>query len=828
MQISKNLHTVFPYVRPSVVVRTAQPAQGKNPVGPFTGPILRTLYRRLICSLFACMITLSGYCQAQKQLTLKGVVQNTSGTPIPYATVGLKGTDYGTVCDGEGAFRLKVVPGNYVLLVSHIGYKVYQLPLKLTVNDNTPLNIELQKSDIDLNEVTVTGKNQTQELKESGFAVNAIETKAFQNTTANLNQVLDQTSGIRVRQSGGLGSNINFSINGLSGNAVKYFIDGVPLEAMGDIMNLNNIPVNLAKSVEIYKGVVPIEFGADAMGGVVNLVTNGSQKSYIDASFSTGSFATQQAAVSTQYADKNSGFVVKASGFMNYSRNNYIMKDVEVFDASLNRYVLQDHRRFHDHYFSAMGMIEAGFTNKKWADLFMIGGSYSKQNNDLQNGTTQNILYGNAERKAKAFSANIKYKKDDLLIKNLNANLFASYTKNNFSVIDTTFRLYFWDGSYTVTNRAEISGGARSIRQFDRPTVTTRANLNYSLSDQHAFSLNYQLNYSSNNSYDELNIDESTKAHMTKHILGFAYQQSLLKSRLSNTFFAKYYGIGLKTEETIDNQYMTGDVANANGYSSSWGYGLASRFKLTQNTGIKASYEYTYRLQEPEELLGNGYSVMANYDLKPESSRNYNLGFYLGNNNPRHRIFFEGSGFYRNAGNYIQGIFREALAMTQYQNTSSVKIKGVEAEARYTFKQLLNVNLNASYQNAVNATITDGNKEVTYGYKLPNRPWVFGNASANIGKNDLFGKDTRIQFGYSFQYIHWFYLTWANFGNPDNKSSIPSQYIHNILLSYSLKNSKYNLSFECKNLTDNLAYDNFKLQKPGRSFFVKLRVFLAN
>src|SRR5690606_31797380 len=146
--------------------------------------------------------------------------------------------------------------------VSYVGFKTYEVSLKLKAGDNVPVKIELQKVEINLDEVTIRGKNQTQQLKEAGFNVNAIDTKAYQNTTANLNQVLDQTSGIRVRQSGGLGSNMNFSINGLSGNAVKYFVDGVPLEAMGGVMTLNNIPVNLAKSIEVYKGVVPIDFGA--------------------------------------------------------------------------------------------------------------------------------------------------------------------------------------------------------------------------------------------------------------------------------------------------------------------------------------------------------------------------------------------------------------------------------------------------------------------------------------------------------------------------------------------------------------------------------------
>src|SRR5690606_33062858 len=139
------------------------------------------------------------------------------------------------------------------------------------------------------------------------------------------------------------------------------------------------------------------------------------------------------------------------------------------------------------------------------------------------------------------------------------------------------------------------------------------------------------------------------------------------------------------------------------------------------------SYEYTYRLQEPDELLGNGYTVMPNFNLKPESSGNYNAGLYIGNSHPKHRIFFEGSGFLRKAKDYIQPFFREALGITQYQNTASVSITGFEGEMRYAFGQLLNINVNGSYQNAINKTVVDGNKEITYGFQLPNRPWVFGN-----------------------------------------------------------------------------------------------------
>ena len=53
---------------------------------------------------------------------------------------------------------------------------------------------------------------------------------------------------------------------------------------------------------------------------------------------------------------------------------------------------------------------------------------------------------------------------------------------------------------------------------------------------------------------------------------------------------------------------------------------------------------------------------------------------------------------------------------------------------------------------------------------------------------------------------------------------MPEQLSHNLSIGYSLQNGRYNISLECRNLTDAKLYDNFSLQKAGRAFYVKLRV----
>ena len=57
-----------------------------------------------------------------------------------------------------------------------------------------------------------------------------------------------------------------------------------------------------------------------------------------------------------------------------------------------------------------------------------------------------------------------------------------------------------------------------------------------------------------------------------------------------------------------------------------------------------------------------------------------------------------------------------------------------------------------------------------------------------------------------------------------DKNMIPEQFSHNLSMSYSLKNGRYNFSFECRNLTNEKLFDNFSLQKAGRAFYGKVRV----
>jgi outer membrane cobalamin receptor len=130
------------------------------------------------------------------------------------------------------------------------------------------------KDSVMLENVTVTGKSKTQRLREGALTVNAIDVRSIASSISSLNGLVDRTAGVKLREEGGVGSDFDLSINGMSGNSVRYFIDGVPLDTKGSGVNLANLPVNLIDHIEIYKGVVPTWLSSDALGGAVNIVTN--------------------------------------------------------------------------------------------------------------------------------------------------------------------------------------------------------------------------------------------------------------------------------------------------------------------------------------------------------------------------------------------------------------------------------------------------------------------------------------------------------------------------------------------------------------------------
>lgn len=678
-----------------------------------------------------------------------------------------------------------------------------------------------------LGEVTVTAKSKLTLIRESEFTVNSINVEPFINTSANLSDLVGRTAGVRIRTSGGLGSDFDVSLNGLSGSAIRYFIDGVAMESRGSDISLENLPINQVERIDIYKGVVPAFLGADAMGGAINIITRRHKRNYIDASVSAGSFGTVKTDLSAQIAEHRTGLLIRPSIGFSYSKNDYMMKGVEVWDKEADDYITTDRKRFHDSYRSLQGQVEIGVENKPWAKRLFITASYSDIDKEIQTGSVQAIVYGTPRRKGHAFGLGAVYALNNLLVHGLNINLSASHTWDRSVTVDTVFRKYDWNGNWIPTQRNEITGGDRTMRHYIRPLTLARANIDYTFADIHTLNLNYSLNSIGNHRYDDIDPEyDPSKDVLTKHITGLSYSQSLINRRLQNTVFAKSYVERLVIKQMSAN--WSGDPVQTT-TQSFWGYGIGSRFNIMESLQIKASVEKAVRLPLSREMLGNGSTVSPNLSLRPENSLNVNLGLF-GNINPGggHSFYYEISGYMRRVRDMIHLVTNENTGLSTYGNISRVSVKGVEGEVGYHFGDRLHLTSNWSYSVSrdKNPIRSDGKPSVTYDNRIPNRPWLYGNTELTFIHRKLFNSADRLRAGYLFQYVHWFFLTWEGYGSLSSKSKIPTQYDHSIYLTYSWAHERFNITGEINNIFDATLYDNYKLQKPGRSFMVKFRLFL--
>lgn len=124
-----------------------------------------------------------------------------------------------------------------------------------------------------INDIIVTGQYGEGSLTKSVYKVRVIDQKRIQLQGANnLKDVLTNELNVRIANDPALGGSV--SIQGISGQNVKIMIDGVPIVGReGGSIDLNQINLNNIERIELVEGPMSVNFGTDALGGVINLIS---------------------------------------------------------------------------------------------------------------------------------------------------------------------------------------------------------------------------------------------------------------------------------------------------------------------------------------------------------------------------------------------------------------------------------------------------------------------------------------------------------------------------------------------------------------------------
>lgn len=394
-------------------------------------------------------------------------------------------------------------------------------------------------------------------------------------------------------------------------------------------------------------------------------------------------------------------------------------------------------------------------------------------------------------------------------------------TTNN---VDTLSRTYSWTGEWIP--KASQGEGATSLAEYTGKNLSLVGNATYRIGSQHLFTLNETyVNFRRHTTDNSVNAAMTSAATFMrrvniKSITGFSYQ-FVPSVHWNATAFLKYYDTHVtgpvNVSTTTRAQYEEQERNN-----NAFGFGAAGTWLPLRGFLVKLSYEKAFRLPTERELFGDGDYEEGDAVLRPEKSNNVNLNLnYEHTFGEDHTIVSELGLNYRNIQDYIiRTINQKGIAVST--NHGHVLGMGFDVTAHYLYKDLLTVGGNFSMQNMRNRERynSNGAPSVTYNDRVPNLPYAFGNMDANYTFKHVLGKYNKLTIGYDMRYVHRFFRSWKGDGA---KLYVPEQYSHDANATYSIDGGRYNIAFEVNNFTNSLLYDNYSLQKPGRSFSIKFR-----
>lgn len=770
-----------------------------------------------------------------QNVRVSGCVVDGANEAVPFASIALENTQWGDCADADGRYEILVPLGEYTLFVSAVGYESYKKKIDLSsgvfVHD-----VRLNEAVTELQDVVVSASmSGVSRVKRSAYNAVALETENFLNTTKNLSDLLAKTPGLRLRESGGVGSDMQVMLDGFSGKHVKVFIDGVPQEGVGRSFGLNNIPVNFAERIEVYRGVIPVGFATDAMGGIVNIVTKKRNEGWnIDASYSYGSFNTHKSFVNFSHTIRG-GFFYEINAFQNYSDNDYdIYAPIEDFETGrIEKKRLHRVTRFNDTYHNEAVSAKIGVVDRAWADRLMFGFTYSQMYKDIQTGVRQEIVYGQKHRHGFSIMPSVEYRKGNLFVKGLDLSLTANYNRNSNTNVDTAAVKYNWRKETKRLN----SSGEQSYQCMradnDNWNVTFTANYHLGNSHTHMFTLHHLFNAfeRGNRSLLPDRAEDPIGKSTQKNITGLSYR-FMPNDKWNVTVFGKYYS--LHVGGPVATSSNTDDYVKKNRSLDVYGYGVAGTYFVLSGLQTKLSYEKAYRLPTIEEMFGDEDLEIGDIGIEPESSHNVNFNISYNRMFKKHTLYAECGLVYRDTRDYIQRNIIDlsgGKAAATYINYGRVMTKGYNVTLRYTYDRWFSVGGNFTQMEVVDNMKTAMGSSVPnigYGEQMPNIPSVFADVDASFYWHGLFGKGNLLTLTYDNQYVEKFSYYSSKIGANKSDYMVPEQFSHNITLSYSINNGRYNFAFECRNITDERLYDNFSLQKAGRAFYGKVRVCFGN
>ncbi len=705
------------------------------------------------------------------------VTDSKTNEPIIGATVTLPQLKISTSTGANGEFNFSTLParGRYVVEVRYVGYQT----MVKTVDLSSPSSLDfgLIPSIIEAREVVVTGTLVTATSKYNSTSAGVVSKEELQGPYTNLIDALaKQVPGVSQITTGpGISKPV---IRGLGYNRVVTLSDGVKQQGQqwGDEHGIE-LDQYQADRVEILRGAASLQYGSDAIGGVINLVeplapAPGKIKGELLSNYSTNNGLTGSSAMLT---GNENGFVWRGRGSY---QNAYSFKTPSGYfpNSGFNNTNLS-------------GMVGL---NKSWG-YSHLNVSYYKNNIGFFDPETPEDLYTTEH------SRTLDYPRQDIRHYKIALN-------NNFVIGEGSLKL---DLGYQKNQRRELEDSAEPSLFFDLNTYSLDAK--YSLPAKNGWEpvigLSGSIGHSVNKAEEKL-IPEY-KAYATGV---FAFVK---KTYGANSVSAglRYDYIQNKGKQLIEDgeQKFTGFNNNFNSISGALGY----THVFNENLNFKANAGSAFRAPNPAELGSNGVH---------EGTFRYEIG--NGNLNPERSYQADatlefGSGLVTGSvGVYENYIHNYIYASNTNNETIVVPNEDLVNYPVYRYGQV-NANLYGAEASLTLHPVSFIHFENTFGYTHAqntslNRPLPFIPAGS---------MNNTLRFEPKIKGLNSFYV-YAGINNYFRQNRIDATF-ETSTSSYTLLNAGVGTTFKLgrqqlkvylsgNNLTDKRYYDALSRLKPGR------------
>jgi len=231
-----------------------------------------------------------------RQGAVQGTVSNEAGEAMPGVNIAFPQLNRGTVSKADGSYRIENIrAGTYVLTFSFIGYQSVNREVTIEANQTTTLDVTLEPRLIQSETITVTGTPYASDPLTTPADVDVLSGDAkFSKQQTSLGSSLDELAGVSSISTGSqVGKPV---IRGLSGSQVRVLDDGVAMDYQQyGVRHGPNVDPFTSERIEVVRGAASVQYGSDALGGAVNVISNSIPNALDRDPFITGQLLSEYA-----------------------------------------------------------------------------------------------------------------------------------------------------------------------------------------------------------------------------------------------------------------------------------------------------------------------------------------------------------------------------------------------------------------------------------------------------------------------------------------------------------------------------------------------------